>query len=122
MRLDREHVIAVGALGRIPFAAGYYIYTGRAKKGLNARLARHGRQKKRMRWHIDYLLQHAKLLEVLIHPAKVLADDTECRRNQDMAALARSSVPVNGFGSSDCGCKAHLVYFQKRPGLSMPAP
>ena len=41
MDLKRKKTIRVGKLGKAVFPAGTYVYTGRAMKGLEARLRRH---------------------------------------------------------------------------------
>ncbi|MEM0322310.1 MAG: GIY-YIG nuclease family protein, partial [Thermoprotei archaeon] len=64
IRLDRECAITIGRLGRFVFPAGYYVYTGSAKKGLEARVSRHLREDKKLKWHIDYFLKHARVVEV----------------------------------------------------------
>jgi len=47
---------SVGRLGMVDFPSGTYVYTGSARRGFEARLARHVRATKTLRWHIDYLL------------------------------------------------------------------
>ena len=54
--LRRPLDIEVGRLGVCRFPAGVYVYTGSAKRNLEARIARHCRKDKTLRWHIDYLL------------------------------------------------------------------
>ncbi|HKJ70394.1 MAG TPA: GIY-YIG nuclease family protein [Gammaproteobacteria bacterium] len=104
--LDREIRIAVGALGRCTFPAGWYAYTGSARRGLRARLRRHCAPPaaKRMRWHVDYLLTspHAAIRFMQ------LSGDPECAVNQRVAGTS----PCPGFGASDCrgGCGSHLRY------------
>ncbi|HSF57479.1 MAG TPA: DUF123 domain-containing protein [Candidatus Binatia bacterium] len=46
----------MGKLGDAVFPAGTYVYTGSAMKGLAARVKRHCSRKKKIHWHIDYLL------------------------------------------------------------------
>ena len=48
--------LTVGRLGTFELPAGVYVYTGSARRGFEARLARHARVEKRLRWHIDCLL------------------------------------------------------------------
>jgi hypothetical protein len=43
IELRRPVKVCVGALGEIHFARGTYIYTGRASRGLRARVLRHTR-------------------------------------------------------------------------------
>ena len=46
----------IGRLSELDFPAGLYVYTGSAKRNLDARVARHIRRDKPLHWHIDYLL------------------------------------------------------------------
>ena len=57
--LSDKETVDVGRLGRFSFKKGKYIYTGSAKRGLNARIDRHKRNGKKLHWHIDYLLDRA---------------------------------------------------------------
>ena len=108
--LSDMETIEVGRLGRFSFPKGKYIYTGSAKRGLNARIDRHKRSGKNLHWHIDYLLEamSAKITSVDIFEFQ---DGSECALNQSV----NGQHIVNGFGSSDCrnGCKSHLVYIGK---------
>ncbi|GBC96131.1 hypothetical protein HRbin16_01932 [bacterium HR16] len=107
LSLAEEVTLQVGALGTFRFPTGKYIYTGSALGGLRRRLARHLRQEKRLRWHIDYLLQHATVEDVRLYPAGGLS---ECALNRRLLALPHVRVIARGFGSSDCTCPTHLVY------------
>jgi len=100
--LDRDRTIEVGALGPREFAAGAYAYVGSAMGGLDARIARHLRDDKRLHWHVDYLLQHARV-------ADVVRIETQRRVECETAnALAERVPAVAGFGCSDCSCEGHL--------------
>ena len=61
LRVECTEAVVVGRLGVCAFAPGYYAYTGSALGGLDARIARHRSARKRMRWHVDYLLQRASV-------------------------------------------------------------
>jgi sugar fermentation stimulation protein A len=105
--LAAGRAIRTGALGRLDYRAGWYIYVGRAKRNLRQRIARHLRRRKPLRWHIDYLLRHGKVEQVLVLP---LEGREEC---SIAAALVRDlggRIEHRRFGSSDCGCPGHLVY------------
>lgn len=112
--LEHPATITVGKLGKLTFPAGYYIYIGSAlgPGGLEARLARHGRRGKKLRWHIDYLLELAQLVEVWSSTA---TDKLECRWAQAAQKLPGSEIPAPGFGSSDCSCPSHLFHLARRP-------
>jgi Uri superfamily endonuclease len=112
--LEHGEEITVGKLGTFAFPAGYYLYLGSAlgPGGLEARLARHRRRNKKLRWHIDYLLEHAQLVEVWSTPS---TDKLECCWAQAARQLPGSEIPVPGFGSSDCHCPSHLIHLARKP-------
>ncbi|MDP2937102.1 MAG: GIY-YIG nuclease family protein [Dehalococcoidia bacterium] len=100
----------------IEFPSGYYLYVGSALGGLKARIARHLRPHKPLRWHIDYLAAVAPIVEVWWQAG---ADKLECQ----WAALVRGA-PGTGtwvprFGCSDCRCPSHLVHFPSRPSAAI---
>ena len=94
--------IAVGRLGVFDFPAGDYVYTGSAKRNLEARIARHLATQKKFHWHIDYLLAAPG---VSIREVRRFAAP-ECEIN----ARQVGEILVPGFGASDCraGCGSHL--------------
>ncbi len=106
--------IRVGKLGEAVFYAGTYVYTGSAMNGLGARLRRHCSRKKKIHWHIDYLLTlpEARIKKIILYPA---APGQECRQNQLIAARPGAAVILKNFGASDCksGCLSHLFFFAK---------
>lgn len=101
-----EISLKVGQLGTINFKAGYYAYVGSALGGLSARVRHHMRAEKRIHWHIDHLLLHARAVDVVAGRGK---GRKECAV---AAQLARRLSSIQGFGSSDCLCKSHLFYSQ----------
>ena len=92
----------VGKLGYVSFPMASYAYVGSAMNSLNARLARHIRDEKKLHWHINYLLQEAEIDEIILCPSE---ERVECSLSQ---ALARELEYIPGFGSSDCKCQSHL--------------
>jgi len=106
----------IGRLGRFHFPKGYYVYFGSAMRGLAARIARHKRRGKKLRWHIDYFLAlpAAKLFAAVPHPSN---ERRECTLNQAIQKWPGATAPIPGFGSSDCkrGCPAHLTYLGDDP-------
>ncbi len=115
--LDHQATLSIGRLGDYNFPAGYYSYVGSARGpgGLKARLARHLRAGKRPRWHVDYLLQVATVIEIWRVSS---SERLECRWAEAMLQLPGATLPVSGFGSSDCGCPAHLFLFGALPSLT----
>jgi sugar fermentation stimulation protein A len=107
LRLDRQVMIQIGRLGRFTFPSGYCVYTGSALGGLETRIARHRRKRKKLRWHIDYLLRKARLVDVIVVPTR---ERVECERNRAVMALPGACVVARKFGASDCGCRTHLVH------------
>ena len=116
-RLDRRSQVRVGALGEASLPQGYYCYVGSALAHLDKRLARHMASDKRLRWHIDYLLQKARVIWLVVIPGE---RRLECEFSQMVAALAHPPL-VPGFGSSDCACKTHLHYFPQSPAQEVLA-
>ncbi len=111
VRLREKRIISVGRHGRFSFPAGYYVYTGSARRGLESRIARHLRRRKRMRWHIDYLLRYGRVLVV----KRYSNDQSECELSRMVEKFPGSRIVVRGFGSSDCKCSTHLFYFRRNP-------
>jgi Uri superfamily endonuclease len=94
--------IVAGALGSCNFSPGEYTYTGSARRNLEARVARHLSGTKKLRWHIDYLLIHPDVEVISVETSPL----PECHWNQQL----QGSIPVPGFGASDCRnhCGSHL--------------
>ena len=115
IRLKKSQLIAIGRRGRYLFPAGYYVYTGSGRRGLESRIARHLRKEKKLRWHIDYLLLFGHVLEV----KRYGADQGECELSRRVEGLPGSRVVVQGFGSSDCRCRTHLFYFRQNPASDL---
>ena len=97
---------ARAALGR-HMLSGHLVYVGSARGagGITARVARHLRRGKSVRWHVDELTNAAQMITAL-----AVADGDECAI---VAQLLKSRLFVpalKGFGSSDCRvCPAHLL-------------
>jgi Uri superfamily endonuclease len=107
--VPRNLRVTIGRLGTFAFRAGRYVYTGSAKRHLDARIARHLRQEKTLRWHVDYLLAARGVRVVGVRRSR----RSECALNR----ATGGSIPVAGFGASDCraGCGAHLKFLGRRP-------
>lgn len=99
----------IGRLGEFDFPAGCYVYSGSARRNLQARIARHLRPDKALRWHIDHLLTAPGVRIVGV----LCSARSECSLHR----RTRGSIPVPGFGASDCchGCGAHLKYLGPSP-------
>ncbi len=109
--------IEVGRLGQGYFPSGLYWYLGSAygPGGLRARLGHHlrGAPEHAPRWHVDYLRRLAvpRAIAIVALPrAETLP--LECVWSQALAAQEGVSLPLKGFGASDCraACSAHLYW------------
>jgi len=111
--------IVVGRWGALDIVPGYYVYVGSAfgPGGVSARIRRHCRQRKKLRWHIDYLRE-------VTTPVKVWCGfggrDLEHRwagifacRNVFSRGGGLNAIP--GFGCSDCRCASHLFATDTAP-------
>ncbi len=96
--------LSIGQLGVFDFPAGSYVYTGSARRNIEARIARHLRNEKKLKWHIDYLLAspQASISKVTQYALP------ECGINQQTTGI----ILIACFGASDCraGCGSHLKY------------
>jgi Uri superfamily endonuclease len=110
-----SRTVSIGKLGEFLFSRGYYVYTGSAfgPGGLAARVGRHLKSGKPLRWHIDYLTACIPVVRVwhTRHP-----DPRECLWAAHFQTLG-GTLPVPGFGSSDCRCRSHLFRFGRLPRL-----
>jgi len=114
--LRRSSTLQVGRKGCHRFPRGWYLYVGRARRGLGGRLKRHLFPGPRRRhWHIDTLTSslHVRASRALVLP---LEGVTECGIMQGILGVRGAVVPVPGFGSSDCRspCPSHLAFFRER--------
>ena len=104
-RLAGWRRIRVGKLGSFDFRGGVYFYVGSAQRNLSARIERHGRQEKPLRWHIDYLSAKATMLGAMIVPGP---RERECELAGELRHIYELANP--GLGASDCRCGGHLFY------------
>ena len=106
--IDTENVIALkirGCAHRL--SPGRYLYCGSARGpgGIRARVGRHLKKEKSLRWHVDQLTVKGEISKVIVAP-----DATECALFEKLSDMRGSEVPIPGFGSSDCRrCPAHLL-------------
>ncbi len=100
--------VAVPIRGRTAgLPPGGYLYCGSAKGpgGIRARVGRHLKARKALRWHVDRLTVAGDIRGVIVAPG-----GDECDLFARLRALPGCRVPVPGFGSSDCRrCPAHLL-------------
>ena len=106
--------IGIGKLGTLNVKPGFYVYVGSAfgPGGLKARLEHHREKSSRPHWHMDYIRRYMRF------DAIWYSCDLAKREHQWVKILARTrgaTVPLSGFGSSDCRCRSHLFFFKSRP-------
>ena len=106
--LEKDKALKIGMLGKIKFLKGFYIYIGSAQNSLEKRITRHFSQNKKIRWHIDYLLEYSEIKKVWIKENAIKSE--ECKTAQ---IFAKNFCFIPGFGASDCTCKSHLFYSKK---------
>ena len=116
LECDSDRQVEVGKLGRLKAHPGFYVYVGSAfgPGGLKARIAHHARIAQRPHWHIDYLRSILPLNEVWY------SYDSTRHEHQWADAFNRlegATLPVAGFGASDCNCTSHLLYFSTQPSI-----
>ena len=114
LRAASRQNVQVGRLGRLAMQPGFYVYVGSAlgPGGLKARVGHHLRPVKRPHWHIDYLRRETECVAVWYAYGTVRQ---ECAWADAFSSLRGSTIPLPGFGSSDCRCSAHLYFFDRMP-------
>ena len=102
---EQPTTLTVGQLGDVNLPSGMVLYAGSAygPGGLQARIARHWRLDKPLRWHIDYLRPALDPLGAWISEH---VERKECIWANKLLEY-RKAIPLEKVGSSDCGCKAH---------------
>jgi len=111
-----DRFIEIGKLGRLHIRPGYYVYVGSAfgPGGLEARIAHHVKISKKPHWHIDYL-------RPILHLNKVWYTYDSHRLEHRWAAtfggLKDTTIPMAGFGASDCICESHLFTLTAKPSI-----
>ena len=112
IELTAPLALDIPRLGAATLRPGRYAYGGSAygPGGLRARIGRHLRAHKARRWHVDRLTAAGRVVGIRAVPG-----GRECALVRDVLASPGVSVPVPGFGSSDCrACPAHLVMLPER--------
>jgi Uri superfamily endonuclease len=88
---------------------GFYAYVGSAMNSLSGRLSHHLSEKKKLHWHIDYLLNNedSKVVFSFILPSQTK------REEQLSSFVSNYGEGIKGFGSSDCKTKSNLYRVEK---------
>ena len=95
----------------LPLEQAWYVYVGSARGpgGLRARLVRHMRHDKRLRWHVDALTLAASECIAFAVPG-----GSKCNLATRLVASGGFAHAVPGFGSSDCRtCPSHLLVWRR---------
>lgn len=104
IKVSKRVDLLVGALGRVSFDKGCYVYVGSALNSIEKRVERHSREDKSLHWHVDYLL-NSSVVSLLRVFYKESGDREECW----IAGMVSSrGEGIEGFGCSDCSCSSHL--------------
>jgi len=114
MSSSRRRIVQAGRIGKLPVRPGVFIYVGSAfgPGGLVARISRHRQRKKRLRWHVDYLRAVTRLEGVWYSFGR---SRRECQWAEVLREMPLATVPLTGFGSSDCTCPSHLYFYEEKP-------
>ncbi|NHK29998.1 MAG: GIY-YIG nuclease family protein [Asgard group archaeon] len=107
--------IIVGSLGELFLEKGFYLYVGSAfgPGGLKKRIQRHLNPNKKIFWHIDYLSKNKQF--ILINIIEIFSSiKEECLIVNFLLEniFSKDEIKsIKNFGSSDCKCKSHLLYY-----------
>jgi Uri superfamily endonuclease len=109
IKYSKNRQIKVGAKGLVDINAGSYLYVGSAKKSWEKRVGRHLASKKKLRWHIDYILNppEAAVAEVLLSH-----ESSECSTAKSLSQLEGVNIVAKKIGSSDCQCPTHFFHLK----------
>ncbi|KYC54109.1 MAG: hypothetical protein AMQ74_00162 [Candidatus Methanofastidiosum methylothiophilum] len=112
--LKDSREINIGKLGKFFFKRGYYVYNGSALGGFG-RVKYHLKENKINRWHIDYFLEKASIVKIILAEVK---ENYEHEITYRLLKKDNAEIIVKGFGSSDCNrCLSHLIYFNESPKI-----
>lgn len=103
-----EKKLEIGRLGNFLFEKGMYIYVGSAKRNIVARINRHKRVQKPLRWHFDYLRPFGQVTKIITYEKA----SGECELAEKIRKEVGGSFPIIRFGSTDCRCTSHLIYIR----------
>ena len=120
--LPDEKRIQIGSMGLLTFHKGYYLYIGSAmgsnsSTSLENRVKRHISEPnhKKLFWHIDYFLASdiSVMIKIYLIPSLIRL---ECVLAGEILSVCDNYI--KGFGSSDCLCSSHLLYFKDFPEIN----
>jgi Uri superfamily endonuclease len=105
IEVEKEIIARIGALGKIKFVPGFYVYIGSAQNNLEKRISRHLSKNKKKFWHIDYLLDNNCVHVKEVYVKENAKKEEECEIAEKFKSMAN---PLKRFGCSDCSCTSHL--------------
>lgn len=105
LNLEENHLITIGKLGMFSFHKGTYIYVGSAQKNIRQRIERHKKINKKIHWHFDYLRPFGIITRIITYDQSF----GECELAENIRKQLNGTIPIRGFGSSDCKCISHLI-------------
>ena len=115
--LLHETRIQIGSMGSLTFPKGYYVYIGSAmghnsSTSLENRVKRHLSEShhKKLFWHIDFFLASdiSVIMKIYLIPSLIRL---ECVLAREILSVCDNYI--KNFGSSDCNCSSHLMYFKE---------
>lgn len=113
--------VDIGVTKDVRFRKGEFVYVGSAQgegsTNLENRLKRHFSKKKKIHWHIDYLLDNQVILQDAV--LAITDDKMECELVKSLIRTNYFEWGPSGFGASDCKsrCISHLLSYSMKTGL-----
>ncbi len=102
------HSCIIQTRGReFKLSPGWYFYCGSAMNNLSARVNRHFSTEKKHHWHIDYLLDKAKVAAIIPY---VVSDNQMEHELAKILSKTPGLTGISGFGAGDCNCDTHLFF------------
>ncbi|PPD58502.1 GIY-YIG nuclease family protein [Dehalogenimonas etheniformans] len=95
---------------KFTLSKGFYMYVGSAMNNLEARVKRHLSKSKKQHWHIDFLLDRARIKAVFLA-------QTEAKQECQLAGQFARLKSAHNFGCSDCRCYSHLFFGESESAL-----
>lgn len=121
IKVTQSMKVDIGITKGLQFKKGEFVYIGSAQgegsTNLENRLKRHFSKKKKIHWHIDYLLDSQVTLKDAV--LATTYEKKECQLIQSLIHTRNFEWGPSGFGASDCKskCTSHLLSYSKNIGL-----
>ena len=104
--LPTPRIVSIKKFAGEVLPPGRYYYCGSANGGggMAARVARHFKADKPVRWHVDHLTVGGTVTAALLVPG-----GSECDLVDELVQAYGVIAPLSGFGASDCRrCVSHM--------------